>query len=76
MGVVPDLAATAQRWFRSGMLGLGIEFGAVLVMVVVSPFPLLPVFEELLSVPQPAVQLAPLLVKAQWRPRSCHYCGL
>src|ERR1035438_4370012 len=37
-------------------------------MVAVSPFPLLPVFVELLSVPQPGLQLVPLLVKVQVAP--------
>jgi hypothetical protein len=37
-------------------------------MVAVSPFPLLPVFVWLVSVPQPGVQLVPLLVKVQLAP--------
>ena len=47
------------------------EFGAVYVIVAVSPFPELPEFVELLNVPHAGIQALPPLVNVHVAPRNC-----
>jgi hypothetical protein len=47
------------------------EFGAVYVIVAVSPFPELPTFVGLVSVPQPGEHAFPPLVNVQVAPKNC-----
>jgi hypothetical protein len=51
-------------------LGFGAVFGAVYVIIAVSPFPALPLFVGLLSVPHAGEQEVPLLVSSSFHARE------